>query len=56
MFARPPGEIGNLLPTLGHYHVVVVKSTVVPTTTDTVVRSELEAASGMVVAVILASP
>lgn len=41
-------EIGNLLPTLGHYHVVVVKSTVVPTTTDTVVRGELEAASGMV--------
>ena len=30
------------------YHVVVVKSTVVPTTTDTVVRGELEAASGMV--------
>ena len=41
-------EIGNLLPTLGPYHVVVVKSTVVPTTTDTVVRGELEAASGMV--------
>ena len=31
-------EIGNQLPTLGLYHVVVVKSTVVPTTTDTVVR------------------
>jgi len=41
-------EIGGELPTLGGYHVVVVKSTVVPTTTDTVVRSELEAASGMV--------
>ena len=41
-------EIGNQLPTLGRYHVVVVKSTVVPTTTDTVVRGELEAASGMV--------
>ena len=41
-------EIGNQLPTLGLYHVVVVKSTVVPTTTDTVVRDELEAASGMV--------
>ena len=41
-------EIGNQLPTLGLYHVVVVKSTVVPTTTDTVVRGELEAASGMV--------
>ena len=41
-------EIGKFLPTLGPYHVVVVKSTVVPTTTDTVVRGELEAASGMV--------
>jgi UDPglucose 6-dehydrogenase len=41
-------EIGNQLPTLGPYHVVVVKSTVVPTTTDTVVRGELEAASDMV--------
>ena len=41
-------EIGNQLPTLGLYHVVVVKSTVVPTTTDTVVLGELEAASGMV--------
>jgi UDPglucose 6-dehydrogenase/GDP-mannose 6-dehydrogenase len=41
-------EIGNQLPTLGSYHVVVVKSTVVPTTTDTVVRHELEGASGMV--------
>lgn len=41
-------EIGSQLPTLGPYHVVVVKSTVVPMTTDTVVRGELEAASGMV--------
>ena len=41
-------EIGSRLPTLAPYHVVVVKSTVVPTTTDTVVRGELEAASGMV--------
>ena len=41
-------EIGHQLPTLGRYHVVVVKSTVVPTTTDTVVRHELEAASGLV--------
>ena len=41
-------QIGSQLPTLEPYHVVVVKSTVVPTTTDTVVRSELEAASGMV--------
>ena len=41
-------DIGSRLPTIGTYHVVVVKSTVVPTTTDTVVRGELEAASGMV--------
>ena len=41
-------DIGKQLPRLGSYHVVVVKSTVVPTTTDTVVRSELEAASGLV--------
>jgi UDPglucose 6-dehydrogenase/GDP-mannose 6-dehydrogenase len=41
-------EIGSRLPTLEPYHVVVIKSTVVPTTTDTVVRGELEAASGMV--------
>jgi UDPglucose 6-dehydrogenase len=41
-------EIGHQLPTLSRYHVVVVKSTVVPTTTDTVVLGELEAASGMV--------
>jgi UDPglucose 6-dehydrogenase len=41
-------EIGSRLPTLDPYHVVVVKSTVVPTTTDTVVRGELEAASRMV--------
>lgn len=40
--------IGKQLPTIAGYHVVVVKSTVVPTTTDTVVREELEAASGMV--------
>lgn len=40
--------IGKQLPTIARYHVVVVKSTVVPTTTDTVVREELEAASGMV--------
>lgn len=40
-------DIGGQLPKVGRYHVVVVKSTVVPTTTDTVVREELEAASGM---------
>jgi UDPglucose 6-dehydrogenase len=41
-------EIGSQLPKLGSYHVVVVKSTVVPMTTDTVVCGELEAASSMV--------
>jgi UDPglucose 6-dehydrogenase len=41
-------DIGKQLPKLGSYHVVVVKSTVVPMTTDTVVRGELEAASGLV--------
>lgn len=41
-------EIGRQLPKLEPYHVVVVKSTVVPMTTDTVVRGELESASGMV--------
>lgn len=41
-------EIGAQLPAADRYHVVVVKSTVVPTTTDTAVRGELEAASGMV--------
>jgi UDPglucose 6-dehydrogenase/GDP-mannose 6-dehydrogenase len=40
-------EIGTHLPALDCYHVVVIKSTVVPTTTETVVRGELEAASGM---------
>ena len=41
-------EIGTELRQLEPYHVVVVKSTVVPSTTDSVVRGELEAASGMV--------
>lgn len=45
---RAAREIGNQLPKLDAYHVVAVKSTVVPTTTDTLVRGELEAASGMV--------
>lgn len=40
--------VGRLLRSLGHYHVVTVKSTVVPTTTDTVVRRELEDASGLI--------
>lgn len=39
-------EIGLALRTMDRYHVVVVKSTVVPGTTDGVVRSTLEDASG----------
>jgi UDPglucose 6-dehydrogenase len=39
-------ELGTILRDKGGYHVVVVKSTVVPGTTDTVVRSLLEQASG----------
>ena len=45
---RAARDIGAQLPAVGRYHVVVVKSTVVPTTTDTVIRGELEAASGMI--------
>ncbi len=40
-------DIGRELRLLDPYHVVVVKSTVVPSTTDSIVRSELEAASGL---------
>ena len=39
-------DIGAVLKTQAHYCVVTVKSTVVPGTTDTVVREELEKASG----------
>lgn len=39
-------EIGAALARMNTYHVVVVKSTVVPGTTDDVVRPALEAASG----------
>jgi UDPglucose 6-dehydrogenase/GDP-mannose 6-dehydrogenase len=39
-------EIGPVLRAKDDYHVVVVKSTVVPGTTDTLVRSVLEHASG----------
>jgi UDPglucose 6-dehydrogenase len=41
-------DVGSELADLEGYHVVVVKSTVVPSTTDTVVCAELEAASGMI--------
>ncbi|MBD3574348.1 UDP-glucose/GDP-mannose dehydrogenase family protein [Brevundimonas diminuta] len=40
------GEIGAYIKTAGRHISVVVKSTVVPGTTDTVVREEIEAASG----------
>lgn len=40
-------EIGAHLKAIGRYHTVVVKSTVVPTTTQTVVKEEVEKASGM---------
>lgn len=40
-------DIGALLPSHGGYVVVTVKSTVVPTTTETVVREEVERASGL---------
>ncbi|MDP4181191.1 MAG: UDP-glucose/GDP-mannose dehydrogenase family protein [Bacillota bacterium] len=39
-------EIGQILRDKNSYHVVCVKSTVAPTTTDTVVKSILETASG----------
>jgi UDPglucose 6-dehydrogenase/GDP-mannose 6-dehydrogenase len=41
-------DIGAVLKTQSNYCVVTVKSTVVPGTTDTVVREELERASGKV--------
>ena len=40
-------ELGEQLRQLDRYHVITVKSTVVPSTTDTVVRHELETASGL---------
>jgi len=46
-FVRQAAEmIGGALKTKSAYHVVVVKSTVIPGTTDTVVRPALERASG----------
>jgi UDPglucose 6-dehydrogenase/GDP-mannose 6-dehydrogenase len=44
--AAAAGEIGRALREARHYHVVVVRSTVLPGTTDTVVRDALVAASG----------
>lgn len=43
---RAAGEIGAALAEVDRYHVVVVKSTVVPGTTDEVVRTALETSSG----------
>jgi UDPglucose 6-dehydrogenase len=39
-------QIGHAIAGMSDFHTVVVKSTVVPSTTDTVVRAELEGASG----------
>lgn len=39
-------EIGNVLKEKNNYHVICVKSTVIPTTTDTLVKNILEDASG----------
>jgi UDPglucose 6-dehydrogenase/GDP-mannose 6-dehydrogenase len=41
------GEIGAYIQSSARFLSVVVKSTVIPTTTDTVVRTELEAISGI---------
>ncbi len=43
---RAAGQIGRALAGTGRFHAVVVKSTVVPGTTDQVVRPECERASG----------
>ncbi|MGE5558996.1 MAG: UDP-glucose dehydrogenase family protein [Bacillota bacterium] len=43
-------EIGRLLTYKESYHVVCVKSTVVPTTTDTLVKNTLESVSGKKIA------
>lgn len=40
-------ELGRLLPTAGHYPIITVKSTVVPTTAETVVLPILEKESGL---------
>lgn len=42
-------QIGEYLATADHFITVIVKSTVIPGTTDTVVRQELESASGKTV-------
>lgn len=43
---KSAGQIGSVLKDKASYHVVCVKSTVIPTTTDTVVKNVLEKASG----------
>ncbi|WP_137045775.1 UDP-glucose/GDP-mannose dehydrogenase family protein [Pseudolabrys sp. FHR47] len=40
-------DVGRLLPALGRYHTVVLKSTCVPGTADTMLRSVLERESGL---------
>lgn len=40
-------DIGRLLPTIGRYHTVVLKSTCVPGTADTMLRSVLEQEAGL---------
>lgn len=40
-------QIGELLPRLGRYHVVALKSTCIPGTADTLLRGVIEESSGM---------
>lgn len=47
MVRRAAQQVGAVLAELPRHHVVAVKSTVVPGTTDTIVREALEEASGL---------